>query len=39
MMPEGLLNTLTAAEIQDLVAYLYSRGWPDHEMFQAAASN
>jgi putative heme-binding domain-containing protein len=26
MMPEGLLNTLTADEIQDLVAYLMSRG-------------
>lgn len=39
MMPEGLLNTLTAEEIQDLVAYLYSQGSPDHELFQAAESN
>lgn len=38
MMPEGLLNTLTAEEIQDLVAYLYSRGAPNHEMFQESAS-
>ncbi|MCA9218612.1 MAG: c-type cytochrome, partial [Planctomycetales bacterium] len=38
MMPEGLLNTLTAEEIQDLVAYLYSRGTPDHEMFQETGS-
>ncbi len=39
MMPEGLLNTLTLEEIQDLVAYLYSRGSPDHKMFQAESSN
>lgn len=39
MMPKGLLNTLTAEQIQDLVAYLYSRGSPDHKMFQTAASN
>lgn len=38
MMPEGLLNTLTAEEIQDLVAYLYSRGSPDHKTFQKSAS-
>ena len=34
MMPTGLLNTLTAEEIQDLVAYLYSRGDSSHKMFQ-----
>ena len=34
MMPEGLLNTLTEEEIQNLVAFLYSRGDPTHKMFQ-----
>jgi len=34
MMPEGLLNTLTAEEIQDLVAFLISRGDSHHRMFQ-----
>lgn len=34
MMPEGLLNTLTAEEIHDLVAYLISRGDSRHRMFQ-----
>ena len=34
MMPEGLLNTLQEAEIQDLVAYLLARGDPQHKMFQ-----
>jgi putative heme-binding domain-containing protein len=33
MMPDGLLNTLTEEEIQNLVAYLYSRGDPTHKMF------
>ncbi len=34
MMPEGLLNTLTEDEIQDLIAYLLARGNRDHAMFQ-----
>ena len=34
MMPEGLLNTLTAEEIQDLIAYLLSRGDSDHPMYR-----
>ncbi|MCO6453873.1 MAG: c-type cytochrome, partial [Pirellulaceae bacterium] len=35
MMPAGLLNTLSADEIQDLMAYLLSRGNPDHPAFQS----
>jgi putative heme-binding domain-containing protein len=34
MMPNGLLNTLTESEIQDLVAYLLSRGDATHKLFQ-----
>ncbi|MBI4659552.1 MAG: DUF1080 domain-containing protein [Verrucomicrobia bacterium] len=34
MMPEGLLNTLKEDEIQDLVAYLLSRGDRQDRMFQ-----
>ena len=34
MMPSGLLNTLNETEIQDLFAYLLSRGDPEHKMFQ-----
>jgi putative heme-binding domain-containing protein len=34
MMPTGLLNSLTDAEIQDLFAYLLSRGDPRHKMFR-----
>src|SRR5262245_41583160 len=34
MMPGGLLNTLTEGEIQDLMAYLVSRGDPSHSAFQ-----
>jgi putative heme-binding domain-containing protein len=34
MMPQGLLNTLNAAEIQDLVAYLLSRGDSEHAYFK-----
>ena len=34
MMPAGLLNTLTAEEVQDLMAYLLSRGNPDYKAFQ-----
>ncbi len=33
MMPSGLLNTLHEAEIQDLFAYLLSRGDPASKMF------
>ncbi|HMC12290.1 MAG TPA: c-type cytochrome, partial [Pirellulaceae bacterium] len=33
MMPDGLLNTLTDEEIQDLFAFLLSRGDPSHKMF------
>lgn len=38
MMPSGLLDTLTAEEILDLVAYLKSGGDPGHQLFQAAAN-
>jgi putative heme-binding domain-containing protein len=34
MMPTGLLNTLKKHEILDLMAFLVSRGNPDHPMFQ-----
>jgi putative heme-binding domain-containing protein len=34
MMPSGLLNSLKEDEIQDLVAYLLSRGDRSHRMFQ-----
>ncbi|MBI3721428.1 MAG: heme-binding protein, partial [Fimbriimonas ginsengisoli] len=34
MMPEGLLNTFKEEEIQDLAAYLFSRGDPQNPMFQ-----
>jgi putative heme-binding domain-containing protein len=34
MMPEGLLHSLKADEIQDLVAYLLSRGDRGNKMFQ-----
>ncbi len=33
-MPEGLLDTLKEDEIQDLVAYLLSRGDRNHKMFK-----
>ena len=36
MMPEGLLNTLNAEEVLDLMAYLLSRGDPKHEMFRSS---
>jgi mono/diheme cytochrome c family protein len=35
MMPTGLLDTLTAAEIADLVAYLRSGGNPKHVVYAA----
>ncbi|HWE35195.1 MAG TPA: family 16 glycoside hydrolase [Isosphaeraceae bacterium] len=34
MMPAGLLDSLTAEEVQDLVAYLLSRGDPKNKMFK-----
>jgi hypothetical protein len=34
MMPPGLLNSLKPDEIQDLVAYLLSRGDAKHRMFR-----
>ena len=34
MMPPGLLSTLTAEEVQDLVAYLRSGGNPEHALFK-----
>ena len=34
MMPPGLLNSLKPDEIQDLIAYLLSRGDPKHRMFR-----
>jgi hypothetical protein len=34
MMPEGLLNSLKEEEIQDLVAFLLSRGDRQNKMFQ-----
>jgi putative heme-binding domain-containing protein len=34
MMPNGLLNTLTEAEILDLLAYIRARGKPDHAAYQ-----
>ncbi len=38
MMPQGLLNTLTAEEIQDLFAYLMARGDRNHTMFRARSA-
>jgi len=34
MMPEGLLDTMTEEEVLDLMAYLLSRGDPNHAMFK-----
>jgi len=34
MMPEGLVNSLQEDEVADLLAYLLSRGDPDHPMFR-----
>ncbi len=36
LMPAGLLNTLTADEIQDLTAYLLARGDRGHHAFQTS---
>lgn len=33
MMPTGLLNTLNKEDVLDLMAYLLSRGDPNHDMF------
>ncbi len=38
MMPQGLLNTLTVEEIQDLFAYLMARGDRNHAMFRARSA-
>ncbi len=38
MMPEGLLNSLTSEEIQDLFAYLLSRGDPEHPAFKSGGA-
>jgi len=35
VMPAGLLNTLTAEEVQDLMAFLRAGGDPQHELFRA----
>lgn len=34
MMPEGLVNSLKGEEIADLIAYLFSRGDPNHKSFK-----
>lgn len=34
MMPQGLLNSLSAGDIQDLVAFLLSQGDSEHAVFQ-----
>ena len=34
MMPEGLLNYFTEQEIQDLMAFMLSRGDENHKMFR-----
>ena len=34
LMPEKLLNTMTIEDIRDLLAYLQSRGNPDHAVFK-----
>lgn len=39
MMPEGLLDTLNEDEVLDLMAYLLSRGDPNHEMFRKTTSD
>lgn len=40
MMPTGLIDTLTAEEIVDLIGYLRAGGNPDHPLYsQPAASN
>lgn len=33
MMPQGLINSLKAEEISDLIAYLFSRADPSHKSF------
>ena len=33
MMPSGLINTLKAEEISDLIAYLFSQGDPANKSF------
>jgi putative heme-binding domain-containing protein len=34
MMPQGMLNTLTESEIQDLIAFLFSRGDPQYSAYR-----
>ena len=36
MMPTGLLDTFTAEEIADLIAYLRAGGRADHPIFRKA---
>ena len=38
MMPEGLLSVLKKEEVLDLLAYLLSRGDPNHPMFKKEAA-
>jgi putative heme-binding domain-containing protein len=38
VMPSGLLNTLTAEEILDLIAFLRSGGQPDNPLFSAGGN-
>jgi cytochrome c1 len=33
-MPPGLINSLSADELRDLIAYLMSRGNPEDPMFR-----
>jgi putative heme-binding domain-containing protein len=39
MMPQGLLNTLTESEIQDLIAFLFSRGDPQYPAYKPLPEN
>ncbi len=34
LMPEKLLNSLNEAEVLDMIAYMFSRGDPNHAMFK-----
>jgi hypothetical protein len=36
MMPKGLLDKMTSEEILDLIAYIASRGDPEHALFKGA---
>ena len=37
-MPQGLVYSLNADELSDLIAYIFSAGKADHEYFQSSAS-